>query len=381
LPLTIQKVDLQNRRQVHDFVYFPFHLYRNCPQWVPPLVSEAFAALKPNHFAYQYDEATFFLAKYGKNGNKTVGRLAVIDNKRTNQILGQKIASFFYFDCVDDRQVSRALFENAFAWAHERGLTEINGPRGLTSLDGAGILVKGFEHRAALTMPYNYPYYDAHIQALGFEKTGNSLSGYLPGTYELPKKVELIAEKVKARRGLWIKSFTTKAEMRTWVPRVAEAYIRAGGAGNGYVPPTETDIQAMGEAVIQISEPSLIKLVMSGDEVVGFVFSYHDLSPALQKSHGRLFPIGWIYFILEKRRNNWININGIGLVPEHQRVGGDALLFTELAKSIKSYGFKHADIVAVGEDNFASRSDLEALGVEWYKAHRTYRKTLEGVNL
>ena len=373
MTVEILPINISNRRQVKKFVFFPFELYRNCAEWVPPLLSDAYGTLDPSHAAYRYAQADFFLAL---KEDKTVGRIAAFHNDRNDQYTGRKTATFSFFDCVEDEQVSAKLFERVFEWALQRGLEEILGPRGLTNLDGSGVLVKGFEHRAALNMPYNFPYYDSFIYKAGFEKDSDSFSGYLPGNYELSKKVEAIAEKVKVRRGLWIKSFTSKAEMRGWITRVADVILRSFSLMPDFIPPSEEEIKAQADTLIAITDPRLLKLVMSGDEVVGFVVSYHDLGPALQKSGGRLFPLGWYYILREQKRANWVNINGLGLVPEHQRVGGDALLFTELAKSIKSFGFKHADIVMVNEGNFASRSDMEALGVSWYKAHRNYKKKL-----
>lgn len=374
MTIKIIEVDQANRKQVRRFVKFPFELYKGNPYWTPPLLSEAYRALDPKkHHFYLDSQAAFYLAK--KN-DSIAGRIAVFYNTRHAQITSEKTASFGFFDCIDDSDVSQALFEHAIQWAIQRELLEMVGPRGLTNLDGSGILVKGFEHRAALNMPYNYPYYDRLIRAAGFEKASDSLSGYLPGDYELPERVKTIAQKVMERRGITIKSFTTKKEMKEYIPRVAEAYQKAFSVRPDYIPFTDEEIQAQGDGLITIADPRLIKLVMSGDEVIGFLFSYHDVGPALQKSGGKLLPFGWLYILREQKKADWVNINGLGLVPEHQRVGGDAILFTELEKSIKSFGFKHADIVAVGETNFASRNDLEALGVNWYKAHRSYRRDL-----
>ncbi len=370
----IFEIDLSSRKQVRNFVRFPFQLYRNNPNWVPPLLSEAYRALNPKqHPFYINSQAAFFLAE--KDG-KTAGRIAAIINTRHNEYFGKKTASFSFFDCIDDKEVSTALFERAFEWACQRGMVEMVGPKGLTSLDGGGVLVKGFEHRAALNMPYNDPYYDGLVQSAGFERASDILSGYLPGDHELPPRIGEIAQRVMERRGLRIQSFTTRKEMKAWIPRVAEAYQKAFSVRPDYIPFTEEEIRSQGDALIAIADPRLVKLVMAGDEVIGFVFSYHDLGPALQRSGGRLFPLGWLYILLEQRRADWVNINGLGLVPEHQRVGGDAILFSELASSIKSFGFKHADIVNVEDTNFASRSDIEALGVSWYKAHRNYRRDL-----
>ncbi|MCX6082261.1 MAG: hypothetical protein NTW32_22255 [Chloroflexi bacterium] len=38
---TIQKIDLSNARQVQIFLRLPYSIYRNIPQWVPPLQMDA----------------------------------------------------------------------------------------------------------------------------------------------------------------------------------------------------------------------------------------------------------------------------------------------------------------------------------------------------
>ncbi|HSR33732.1 MAG TPA: hypothetical protein VLY63_24460, partial [Anaerolineae bacterium] len=213
-------------------------------------------------------------------------------------------------------------------------------------------------------------------RASGFEKDGDILSGYLSTDYELPERFFRLAEKVKERRSLWVKSFETKSEMRQWAPRVVQAYQEIFAEFEGSVPPTDDEVQAFSNILITITDPRLPKLVMHGDDVVGFLFAYHDISAALQKARGRLFPLGWYYLLTERRRTEWVNINGMGVLPAYQGRGAVILLYTELAKSIKSFPFKHADIVAVAEDNIKSRSDMETIGVRWYKRHRTYRRAL-----
>jgi hypothetical protein len=164
--------------------------------------------------------------------------------------------------------------------------------------------------------------------------------------------------------------------MRQHMRLVADVVLDSFRDNHEYYPLTEDEIQTMGDSIIAIADPRLIKIVMHGEDVVGFVFSYHDVGPALQKSGGRLFPLGWLYVLLEQRRANWVNINGLGLLEGHRGVGADALLFSQLEDSIHEFGFKHADLVAIHEHNIASRGDMEALGVDWYKAHRNYTMPL-----
>ncbi len=372
--MQIHQLDTTSRRQVDAFVRFPFRLYRSCSQWVPPLISDVKRALNQRkHPFYSHSAAAFFLAE---DDGQTVGRLAVMEHRPHNEHLGTATAFFGLFEAIDSARVSQGLFEAAFDWARDRHLDTMAGPRILGGAEPAGILVEGFEHRPALGMAYNYPYYDALVRAAGFEKEGDNLSGYLSGDYELPERFFRLAEVVKERRGLWVKTFQSKDEMRQWAPRVAHVYQTAFAEFEDSAPPTDDEIEAFSNTLITIADPSLPKLVMHDDEVIGFLFAYHDISAALQKARGRLFPLGWYHLLTERRRTDWVNINGMGVLPSYQGRGAVILLYTEVAKTIKSFGFRHADIVAVGEDNVKSRTDMETIGVQWYKRHRTYRREL-----
>ena len=372
--MKIRQVDTGRRRDVRQFVSFPFDLYRTCPQWVPPLVSDEMRALnRDKHPFYRHAAADFFLAE---SEGQPLGRLAVMDHRHYNEHLGTQRAFFGLFEAVEDREVARGLFEAAFHWARARGLNHLRGTQKLGSAEPAGVLVEGFEHRPALGMPYNYAYYDALIADSGFEKEGDSLSGYLSGDYRLPERFLRIAEQIKERRGLWVKTFRSKAELRRWVPRVVPVLLQSFAEFEDQVPPTDDEVAQFRDTVLAIARPSLIKLVMKDDEVVGFLFAYPDISAALQKTRGRLWPLGWMHLLVEQRRTPWVNINGMGVLPAYQGRGAVLLLYTELAKTIKSCGFEHADIVAVGENNLKSRSEMEGIGVRWYKRHRTYRRAL-----
>jgi GNAT superfamily N-acetyltransferase len=372
--MEIRRVDTTKRSDVRSFVHFPFDLYRDCPQWVPPLLSDEFKALdRARHPFYRHGAAEFFLAE---NQGRSLGRLAVMEHRPYNEHLGTRRAFFGLFETVDDREVASRLFEAAFDWARGQGLSEMLGTRKLGSAEPAGVLVEGFEHRPALGMPYNYAYYDALITVAGFEKESDNLSGYLSGDYELPERFFRVADRVKERRGLWVKTFQSKKELLEWVPRVTKVLVESFAEFPDSVPPTDDEIAEFRDMVVAIARPSLIKLAMKGDEVVGFLFAYPDISAALQRTRGRLWPFGWIDLLIEQRRTPWVNINGMGALPAYQGSGAILLLYTEVAKTIKGFGYQHADVVAVAEWNLKSRAEVEAIGVRWYKRHRNYRRAL-----
>ena len=149
-------VDLENRNQIQQFLNLPFQIYAKTPQWVPPLEMDARLMLNPKrHPFYKHSQAAFFLAF--DQQLQPAGRIAVLNNRNYNEYNHEETAFFYLFECIYDQQISHLLFQAAFTWAKQQGLNKIIGPKGFTTLDGMGLLVRGFEHRAAFGQPYNQP--------------------------------------------------------------------------------------------------------------------------------------------------------------------------------------------------------------------------------
>jgi hypothetical protein len=373
--MRVRRIDPSDSGDVQRFVNLPFELYRGCKEWVPPLVSEMYALFdRSTHPFYRHSEAGFFVAE---EGGQTVGRIAVLENRNYNAHNGYHAALFYYFDCVEDAAVASSLFDAAFSWAQERGLNQVIGPRGFVGTDGLGLLVEGFEHRPAMGIPYNFSYYAGLLSDKGFVKRGDLLSGYLSGREELPERYYALAEKVKTRRGLRIHAFSSKGEMRQWLKRGAAVLNEAFDGSADFYPITDEEFQVAAEQMLTLINPRLIKLVMKDEKIIGFLFAFPDVSAALQRCRGRLWPLGWFYILRELRRTKWVNMNGLGLLPEYRGVGGNVLLYTEMTKTVKEFGFEHVDVVQVGEENTKSLAENEALGVRWYKRHRVFERALE----
>ena len=373
--MNIVQIDLANDRQVKDFLDLPVRIYKNIPQWVPPLQMDERIRLDPREYPfYRHSAAAFYLAC--ENG-RAVGRLAVLDNRRYNEYNHETTAFFYLFECENNLDAARGLFEAAFDWARARGLNKIFGPKGFTVLDGFGLLVKGFEHRPAFGLPYNPPYYPELIAAVGFEKAGESVSGYMGRETKFPERIHELAERVMARRGLRIVTCRTRRELRALIPHLKELYNASLANMSGTVPLTDEEVNAMAAQLLWFADPRLIKIVMKDDRAVGFLLAYPDISVALQKTRGRLFPFGWLMLLRELQTTDWININGAGMVEEYRGLGGTAILFSEMAKSVlENPRYKHADIVQIGLENANMQREMENFGVDFYKMHRTYEKKI-----
>ena len=145
MAVQIQPVDTESRGDVQRFVDVSFRIYRDCPQWVPPIVDDLKLQLNRHKYPYYvHSDAGFFFAM---RDNRVVGRIAVLDNRHYNSHWNSKTAFFNLFEAEDDPEAAGALFVAAEEWAVGRGLTKMVGAKGFLQGDGIGVLVEGFEHR------------------------------------------------------------------------------------------------------------------------------------------------------------------------------------------------------------------------------------------
>jgi GNAT superfamily N-acetyltransferase len=374
--LKIRKVDTDSKQQVNHFVKIPFRLYKDNPNWVPPLLIDARMYLKrEKHPYFQHSTGDFFIAE---RDGRDVGRIGAFENRRYNQYHDSKQCHFYFFDCEDDQEIADALFNRVFQWASDHGLDTVIGPKGLGPLDGYGLLVEGYEYHQMMTMMnYNYPYYPRFVENLGFEKVVDFVSCYLNADiFHLPERVHRISERVQKRGTLTVQKFTKKSELRSWADRIGEAYNNAFVNNWEYYPLTDNEIKFVLDNLMMVADPRLIKVITHEEDVVGFLFGFPDLSRALQRARGRLLPFGIFDLLLEMRRTNWIALNGMGILPEFQGRGGNALMYSEMEKTVRDYNFQHADLTQVAESAVQMRKDLENVGGKAYKNHRIYRKHL-----
>jgi hypothetical protein len=374
--LTIEKVDTQVKNQVRRFVDVPFRLYKDHPQWVPPIRADMFDTLnRDKHPFYEHSTADFFIAV--RDGEE-VGRIAAIENRNYNDYHGTNHGQFYFFDCEDDSEAASALFGRLFEWARQRDLESVIGPKGFSVFDGYGMLQKGFEHRQMMNMMnYNYPYYLRLAEENGFEKEVDFVSEYAEvKDFELPERVHRIAERVKRRQNLRVLRFKSKRELKRWANKIGYTYNSTFIENWEYVPLTDRELYFVIDNIMLVAMPKLIKVIAHEDDVVGFLFGFPDISAAMKRSKGKLFPFGIIDLLIEMRRTNWIAGNGMGMLPEFQGRGGNALMYAEMEKTVHQMNFSHVELTQVAETAVQMRKDLETLGGIPYKNHRVFRAAL-----
>lgn len=372
--MQIREIDTHKASDVRTFVDVPFTLYRGCAQWTPPIVPSVKQALnRERHPFYHHSDAGFFVAE--KDG-AAVGRIAVLENRRYNDYNKARTAFFYYFDTVDDGDVVRGLVDAAATWARARGLEVLKGPKGMLRADAYGVLVEGFEHPAGMGIPYNYPYYARLLEQVGMEKEIDYVSGYMTPDQQLPERLFRTVERLKERGGLWVKSFTSKRELRGWIPKIQRVNNEAFTQVWGYYPIDDEEVHMIGQQMLLAADPRLLKVVMKGDEIAGFCFVFPDIADALRATGGQLWPFGWVRLLIGLKTTKRLLANGVGLLPQYQGLGGSAMMYAELERIIRARKAEYVEFVQAMETNVKSLGDANMMGVNWHKRHRVYRLTL-----
>lgn len=357
-----------NRKLRQAFTRLPYRLYQQDPNWVPPLLMDMRQIFnRKKHGFYKHGQAHFLLAQ---QDGKSVGRLIILNNHEIKNGTGH----FFYFEAEEKYEIATRLFDCGIAWARRQGLTRLYGPKGMTPLDGLGLLVRGFENRSAFGMPYNPAYYPEFFIRYGFNEIRRIDSGYMnASSFKLPEKVHKAADLIQKRKGFYVMRLHSRKELHQAVRYLGEMYNAALTGTEGNASLSDGDLRSIVQGLLWIAKPELIKLIFKDDHPVGFLLAYPDVSTALQATGGRILPFGWINFLWEKQHTTWININGIGIADEYRGMAGTALLFSELYQSVtSSRQFKHAEVIQIGTDNDRMRRELQGMGIDFYKTHAMY---------
>jgi len=370
--------EVSNKKDLKAFVQFNIDLYKDNPYHVPCLIDDDLTTLnKEKNPAFEVCDAIYFLAY--KNG-KIVGRIAGIINRKSNEVWDQKLARFGFVDFIDDSEVSNALFDAVEKWAKEQGMNSLHGPMGFTDLDHEGMLIEGFDQLGTMSTIYNHPYYPEHLERIGFNKDQDwhEFKIYIPDA--VPDKHLRIGEIVKQKYGLKVLKFTKRKDIWPYAHRIFETLNEAFKPLYGFAPLTEKQIEFYVNSYIPMVRLDMITIVVreEDDAVVGFGISLPSLSLALKKAKGKLFPFGFIHLLKAmKSKPRVIDLYIMGVLPEYQKKGVNALLFNDLIPVYRSLGVEYAESNPELETNSAVQAQWDYFKREHHKTRRAFIKELK----
>jgi hypothetical protein len=326
-------------RDLKKFVDFPFQLFKGNQFWVPPLKYDEINTLrKDKNPAFKYCEAEYWLAY---RDNMPVGRIAGIINHKESERWNTNLVRFGWIDFIDDPAVSHILIETVKEWGMGKGMNSIHGPLGFTDMDPEGMLVEGFDQISSLSAIFNFPYYNDHMERLGFRKATDWVQLEIKVPHNIPEKVERMTRIVLQKYDLHLLKPRKAKEIRPYATKMFTMYNDAFRDLYGFTSLTQEQMDCYTKQYFGFIRPEFVSLVLdSKDDVVGFGITMPSLSLALQKAKGSLFPFGFIHLLRAMRKNDTIHMYLIGVRPDYQGKGVLALVFHELTKAYIDAGIK-----------------------------------------
>ena len=353
--ITIKEVT--TKKELKAFVHFPNALYKCNPYYVPQVEKMDRDTLTPskNH-AFEVCEAKYWLA-YDEQG-KVVGRVAGIVNNQYNERRGEKVCRFGWIDFIDDRAVSAALMKTVEDYARKKGLRVINGPMGFLEFDSAGVLVEGFDKLPTAYGKYNAPYYESHLNDLGYVKDTDFVEYLIKVPEVIPERYARMAELVSVD-GVF--------------KCMNEAYSQLHGFSE-LSPGQCEDLKK--QFVVNLNVDYVSIILDSDDKVIGFGVALPSLAKAMQKAKGSLFPFGWMHLKKALRENDTIDLLLIAIDEKYKNKGVNAMIFDKFAQGITKNGIKYIEWTRELEDNSSVQNLWRYLEHDLTKRARTYIKQL-----
>jgi GNAT superfamily N-acetyltransferase len=373
-PLSIRPIELGNTRQLKTFIKFPWKIYRDNPNWVPPLILDQLHFFTPGKNPYfSHSTAQLFMAF---RGDEPVGRISAHENNQHIRVHRDGAGFFGFFECIDDRAVAQALFDVASTWLWERGLKTMRGPVSFSVNHEVGLLLDAFDEPPLIRMTYNPSYYADLIEGCGLQKIQDLYAYVMFESEEMPEWLHGFSDLVLEDPKLVVRTVDVR-DFKNEMERIKKIYAEAWSQNWGAVPLTDEEFDRIVGEFRLIYDRDLFFIAEYDGEPAGMSLVLPDMNQVLKKAGGRLFPLGLLKMLWYRRRINAWRMPILGVRQEHRLKGIEVVLCRrtyDVAKKNRNY--RKGEMSWVLESNTAANAVLRKLGARKSKTYRIYEKPL-----
>ena len=366
------------------FLRFPWRVYKNDPNWVPPLYFDRKELFdREKHPFFKVADVEFFMAW---RGDEPVGAIVGMVNHRHNEFHDEKAAHFGFFEVMDDREAAHALLEKACEWGRAQGMTKILGPANYSSNYLYGLLVDGFDSPPVIEMTYNPAYYVDFIESAGFSSAMDLWAWYVdfmkvfgPNAENLPPKLVRVVEKIKDRYKITIREINMK-EWDHEIELFKEIYNQAWSKNWGFVPVIDAELDKIAEGLKMIVDPRVTLFAEVDGKPIAASVPLPNINEVLVKARPGPSMVSSIVaalrMLLGRRKLKLLRVFAMGVQEEYRARGVDALFYYETVKRAVQAGYTVGEASWILANNDMMNRAIEMMGAEVYKTYRIYEKQL-----
>lgn len=368
---------VETRRDIKEFIELPLRLYKNCPQFVPPIYSDEKKLLLSGGNTDEA-ESVFFLAL---RDGKTVGRIQAILHRQYNELKNERRVRFNRFDSYNDKEISRGLFGAVESWAREKGMCDVCGPLGYSDLDREGLLIEGFDEDSTFEEQYNYPYYAELIEDAGYAKEVDWLEFELRAPEKRNEMLSRVAKRALEMNKLHVAD--TNMSKRAYINKYADSFFECldecYSKLYGTVPISAEQRKELIDQFMLIINPQFLVLICDeSDKVMAFGLCFPAIGAALKKSGGRLTPFAIMKLLKLARKPREMDLGLVAVRPEYQNSGVNAVLIDGIVDMLCSGMIEKCETNLNLETNTAVISQWKYMSARQHKRRRAYIKSIKG---
>jgi GNAT superfamily N-acetyltransferase len=364
--------------EMKKFITLPWKIYKEDKIWVAPIKGQYKKLFdkKKNPF-YEHGDADFFIAE--RNG-EVVGRIAAIKNALHTETWKDEVGFFGYFECINDQEVANTLLNTASVHLKTWGFKQMRGPASPSSNEEYGVLIDNFTDPHVLLSTYNPSYYYQLYLGAGLAAIKELYAIKFPGLAIREKSGERLSKLRKAvmeRTGISFESLDMKKfkeAVTTFKGLFNEAWTTVNN--HGWVPLTDAEFESITGELKQITDPDLVMLARVNGKVVGGVICLPDYNEIFRSWKGNIFPFNWIDMFTKKKQIKCLRIVILGVLPEYQKKGLDAIMYYEILERGLARGLVWAEASYIVEDNMPMFKPLMNIGGEIYKTYKVMERDI-----
>ncbi len=363
------------------FIDHPWQIYKNDPNWVPPLKASVRELLDERRHPFyeggQAAEIELFLAWEGRD---VVGRVAAILNHSHNRVHEENVVFFGFFESIDRPDVARDLLSAVEGWAVEKGATAVLGPMNPSTNYECGLLVEGFTRPPVLMMTYNPSSYPRLIEGAGFQKAKDLHAFISPVHGASLSRLQRLAERTRKRNPELETRGANLADFKTEVRLVQEIYNSAWEKNWGFVPMSDAEIEWLAKELKPLVQTDLLRFALYDGEPVAFLLTIPDWNPVLADLDGSPWrhPMRTLKHVLKSKPETMkgLRVITLGVKADHRKRGIEGVLLGEGLEKSLEIGYEWCEYSWILEDNELTKRAVRLMDGELYKVYRVYEKAI-----
>ncbi|MEO6848384.1 MAG: hypothetical protein ABI254_14105, partial [Chthoniobacterales bacterium] len=281
------------------------------------------------------------------------------------------------FECENNAETSKALFEKVDSFLREKGFSAVRGPYNPSSNDECGLLVQGIQYPPYIGLTWNPLYYEHLVESAGFSCVRSKYGFQLPlSRLDPPARLARLRERVAARSKMRLRPINLK-KIKEELKLVHIVYNDTLERNWGFVPISLDDLYGAAEDMKAIADPEMILIADRDGEPAGVALTLPNFNELLAKLKNtphwlRLLHTVWLMKTYRIRSARQVVY---GIVPEHRDRGLHAWLLYEQFVMAKAR-YDDAELGWIEESNTEILETSRMIGGIQHRTWKIYEKPL-----